>query len=43
MLLKEIFTYGFGCSSSFVSRDLFDCALDLNEVDVLISQLDYTR
>jgi hypothetical protein len=42
VLLKEISTYSFGRSSSFVSRDLFDCALDLDEIDVLISQFDYT-
>jgi hypothetical protein len=41
-LLKKISTYSFGRSSSFVSRDLFDCALDLDEIDVLISQFDYT-
>lgn len=32
-------TYCFGGSSCFVQCDFFDCALDLDEVDILVSQL----
>jgi hypothetical protein len=34
-------TYSFSSSSRFVSGDFLDCALDLDQVDVLVPQLDY--
>lgn len=34
-------TYGFSSSPRLVARDVFDCALDLDEVDGLGAQLDY--
>ena len=33
-------TYCFCCSSCLVQCDFFDCALDLDEVDILVAQLD---
>jgi hypothetical protein len=33
-------TYGFGSASRFVGSDFFYCALDLDEVDVFVAELD---
>jgi hypothetical protein len=34
-------TYGFGGPSRFVGSHVFDCALDFDEVDVLVAEGDY--
>lgn len=34
-------TYGFCGSSCLICCDFFDCALDLDQVDVLVPQLDH--
>jgi hypothetical protein len=34
-------TYGFSSSSCFVGSDVFNCALDLDQVNVFVAQLDY--
>jgi hypothetical protein len=37
----EIETYNFGSSSRLVCCDFFDCALDLDEVDIFVAELDH--
>jgi len=39
--LFGITTYGLGCSQCFVFCDFLNCALDFDQIDILVAELDY--
>jgi len=40
--LFGITTYGLGCSPCFVFCDFLNCALDFDQIDILVAELDDT-